>query len=278
MNRLINMVTGVSPFLLLTLHAEGDVNSPALADPGMEWPEGGELPAQMGGQRETLMPGIDEFRLPGDLTRLWHDIEAKDGRRLLANGQPNPNFDKTFKRRQLKFDQNAPLIVVGGKLDGMPMTATFSTNPRPRGKKDDAKTAWVSDVHYILMVALQDKTQPKLPAEVEAAVNKYAGGTIRLEHGLTAQCRADKVRYIGVMVDNQLQSVQDPSGKKGCGARFYTQDFKLETGGYATQTLCDCGTPTPEQVAQGAVPVQVLLRAFEQVDRILPPLTAVQTK
>lgn len=264
---------GLLPALLALRHFN-DVNNPALADPGMEWPEGGELPQQMGAPRETLMPGIDEFRLPADLSRLWHDIEAEDTRQFLANGQPNPTFGKKIKRRQLKFDQNAPLIVVGGKLDNLPMTATFSTNPRPRGKKDDPKTAWVSDVHYLLLIAFQDKTYPKLPAEVEATINKYANGTIRLEHGLTAQCRADKVRYIAIQADGQTSTIQDPSGKKGCGARFYTKDFKLDTGGYATQAACDCGTPTPEEQAQGAVPVTVLVRAFESVDRILPPLVA----
>ncbi len=249
-----------------------DVNNPVIADPGMEWPEGGELPQQMGGQRETLMPGIDEFRLPPDLSRMWHDIAAEDTRQLLANGQPNPTFGKKIARRQLKFDQNAPLVVGGGKLDGLPMTATCSTNPRPRGKKDDPKTAWVSDVHYLLLIALQDKTFPKSPADVEATVNRYAGGTIRLEHGLTAQCRADKVRYIAVQVDGQQQVMADPAGTKGCGARFYTKDFKLDAGGYATQAACDCGEPSPEQKAQGAMPVTVLVRAFESVDRILPPL------
>lgn len=257
---------------LATLRHHNDVNAPVIADPGMEWPEDGALPAQMGAPRETLAPGIDEFRLPSDLSRLWHDITAEDTRQFLPNGQPNPTFGKKIARRQLKFDQNAPLVVVGGKLDGLPMTATFSTNPRPRGKKDDPKTAWVSDVHYVLAFGLNDKTYPKLPAEVEATINKYAGGTIRLEHGLTAQCRPDKVRYIAVTIDGAVQSIQDPSGKKGCSARFYTKDFKLETGGYATQTYCDCGTPSPEEAAQGAVPVQVLLRAFESVDRILPPL------
>lgn len=267
----ISTMGALAALATLRHHAEGDVNSPALADPGMEWPEGGELPAQMGGARETLMPGIDGFRLPTAMTQLWHDIVAEDTRALLSNGQPNPNFGKKFQRRQLKFDQNTPLIVVGGKFDGQPLTATFSTNPRPRGKKDDPKTAWVSDVHYLLLIALQDKTYPKLPKEVEETLNRYAGGIIRLEHGLTAQCRPDKVRYIAVPVDGGTQLLQDPSGKKGCGARFYTKDFKLDAGGYATQAQCDCGEPTPEAKAQGAQPVTVMLRAFESVDRILPP-------
>jgi hypothetical protein len=213
----------------------------------------------------------------------------KDGRKLLATGQPNPNFEKNVVRRQLKFDRNAPLVVVGGPHDGDVMTATFSTNPRPRGKKDDPKTQWISDLAYLLRTGLKDATPVQSAADIEAAINKHAGRTVRIDHGLTAQCRPDKVRYIAVLIANPSynpalgvsdanpQSVPttilDPSGGMGCGERYYTKDFKNpQTGGYDTEIACDCGTPTAEQAAQGAVPVTVVLRAFEQVERILPPL------
>jgi hypothetical protein len=265
--------------------APGDVNAPAAnADPGMEWPEGDDLPAQGLSSRETLMPATNEFRLPANLQPLWHDIVAEDKRKLLGNGQPNPTFGQKIKRRQLKFDQNTPLVVVGGKHDGQPMTATFSTAPRPRGRGkmddlvNDPKTPWLSDVNYLLLVGLQNKTKPTTPEQVEATVNAYAGGVIRIKHGLSAQCRPDKVRYIGVVTDGKVTSVPDPTGKKGCGARFYTKDFLLDpddrSKGYVLQAQCDCGLASPAEKAQGQADVMVLIRGFESVEEILPPLVA----
>lgn len=269
-------------------YQQPDVNSTApRPDVGGDWPEG-DLPEQMGGTRTTLMPGIDTFKLPDNLPQLWHDVEIEDTRSFLSNGQPNPEKGQKKKRRQLKLDRNTPLVVVGGKYDGEPMTATFTTNPRPRGKSEDPKTPWVSDLAYLLEVSLQDKSRPATASALEAAINRYAGKTIRLEHGLTAQCRPDKVRYIIVATINPSfnpaapetpagganaktieQTIADPSGKKGCGmnaagkpGRYYTKDFKnpeAQPGQdqYDREIQCVC---------------DAVLRGFEQVERFLPPL------
>lgn len=249
--------------------APADINSTeARPEPLIAYPEGdGDLPQGMS-PRTTLLPGIDTFRLPDNLAQLWHDIEAVDTRPYLPSGQPNPTKGLKFKRRQLKFDRNAPLVVVGGKHDGDVMTATFSTAPRPRGGKgDDPKTPWISDATLLLDVSLNDKSRPADPKMLEMLINKYAGKTVRLDHGLTTQCRPDKVRYIRVAVVEDGKTVerdiQDPTGAKGCGKRYYTPSFKnAATGGYDNEIACDCST---EQVT-------VVLRGFEQVDRFLPPL------
>lgn len=252
-----------------------DINSPTPPGGGGEdWPLG-DLPEQFGGTRTTLMPGIFTFRLPDSLAQLWHDVDIKDSRPFLANGQPNPTLNQVIKRKQLKFDRNAPLVVVGGEHDGEPMTATFTNNPRPRGKKDDAKTAWISDLAYFLDIGLQGQTpaaQRVRPPSVDAtvaAINKYAGKTVRLETGLTAQCRPDKPRYVPVViVENGQQvetSTQDPTGQKGCGKRYYTPDFKdPTTGKFDREILCACSGQPGDP---GAV-----LRGYESVERILPPL------
>jgi hypothetical protein len=255
-----------------------DVNAPAaLADPGMEWPEG-ELPEQLGGQRTTLMPGIYTFRIPANIASLWKDnVPVKDGRATLANGQPNPTYNQMVNRLQLKLDRNNPLIVIGGPHDGEPMTWTLSTNPRPRGKKDDPKTPWISDIHYLIGVGLASQEKPKTTDEIKALINRYAGGTVRLETGLTAQCNPENVRYIDITMDGQTTTMKDPSGKKGCGKRYYTNDFKDPSAPageppYGLEKVCTCGvTLTEAEVAAGAAPVDVILRAFEQVERILPP-------
>jgi len=255
--------------------AAGDINSTqARPEPTVEWPaQGEELPEQMGGTRSTLMPGVSTFRLPANLQQLWHDIEAEDRRPYLPSGQPNPNKGQKFKRRQLKFDRNTPLVVVGGPHDGDVMTATFSTHPRPRGKADDPKTPWISDASYLLDVSLNDKSRPADPKLLEATINKYGGKTIRLEHGLTAQCRPDKARYIRVATSAGEETIPDPAGVKGCGRRYYTKDFKNpSTGGYDTEIACDCSQPTAQEAAQGKQPATVVLRGFEQVERFLPPL------
>jgi hypothetical protein len=254
-----------------------DINDPAVRpDVAVEWPEG-EFPEQGGGQFVTILPGIDTFRLPANIAQLWHPLAIADERQFLANGQPNPTYKQKVARKQLKFDRNSPLVCVGGQWDGLPMTAQWSNNPRPRPwkKREDPKTPWISDLAYLLGVGLASPARPKTPEELVAEINKYAGKTVRLEHGLSAQCRPDKVRYILVKTAEGEANIQDPSGTKGCDTRYYTKDFRdPSTGKYETEIACDCGTPTPEQAAAGIMPVTVVLRGFENVDRILPPLGA----
>jgi hypothetical protein len=254
-----------------------DINDPNVRpDVSVEWPEG-EFPEQGGGVFITLLPQIDTFRVPENVAQLWHPVVIEDERQFLANGQPNPTYKQKVARKQLKFDRNSPLVVVGGQYDGLPMTAQWSNNPRPRPwkKREDPKTPWISDLAYLLGVGLASPARPKTPEELVAEINKYAGKTVRLRHGLSAQCRPDKVRYILVKTAEGEANIQDPSGTKGCGARYYTKDFRdPSTGKYETEIGCDCGTPSAEQAAAGAQPVTVVLRGFENVDEILPPLGA----
>lgn len=259
-------VLGPSPllslFLLQVADAATGINSTApRPDVGGDWPEG-DLPEQMGGPRTTLLPGISTFRIPDNLAQLWHDVEIEDTRETLANGTPNPTKGQKVKRKQLKFDRSNPLVVVGGPHDGEPMTATFTSNPRPRGKKADPKTPWISDLAYLLEISLNDKSRPTTVDGLVTQITKYAGKTIRLEHGLTAQCRPDKVRYILVTTAEGESTMQDPQGTKGCGARYYTKDFKnpeaaAGQAAYDAEIQCDC---------------TAVLRGFEQVERFLPPL------
>lgn len=278
--RLMHVRFSWLPLLLMTADAAGgaapDINStaarPDLAEEA--WPEG-DLPEQMGGSSVTLLPGIDVFKLPDNLAQLWSEREMEDGR-----------TKQKVKRQVLKMDRNSPLVAVGGQYDGLPFRATFSTNPRPRGKKDDPNTPWVSDAAYLLEIGLGDRSRPKTAELLKQAINRYAGRTVRLEHGLTGQCRGDKVRRILVEIANPQfnaqmpagpanpatvqQTIEDPSGAKGCGARYYTGDFRNpdakpgETQ-YDLEIQCDCGA------AENKV---VVIRGYDSVDRILPPLGA----
>jgi hypothetical protein len=230
-----------------------DLNSttPRTDAPGEAWPDG-DLP-ELGGRRDTLMPGTDIFQMPTDFSRLWDEVDLK------YNRPGHPDDQKVIKRLRLKFTRDFPLIVVGGPRDGMPLVCQFTTQPVPRGRKDDPKTAWVSWLAYVLEIGLSDRSRPKTPEALKAAISQYAGKTIRLEHGLSAHCREDKVRWIEVEVPGTTttQTLLDPQGTKGCGKRFYTRDFKGEDGNFGDSIQCDCGA---------------ILRGFEQVERVLPPV------
>lgn len=261
-----------------------DLNSTqARPEPIAEWPEG-DLPEQGGSPRSTLLPGVYSLQLPQNLAQCWHDITVNDKRKFLGNGQPNPTYGQPIARRQLKLDRNNPLIVVGGAFDGDAVTANFSTAPRARsmkkGASEDPATPWIADAAYLLDISLNDKSRPTDPKELEAAINRGAGKVIRLEYGLTGQCRPDKARYLRIALpDGSTQDLVDPTGTKGCGARYYTKQFKNPAAGqpgepaYETEISCSCGDqPTPAQQQTGAVAgTTVVIRAFEQVERFLPP-------
>lgn len=234
-----------------------DINTAPIRDDVMDWPEG-EMPEQGSGFRETLLPGVNIFRLPANLANLWDMTAVAEDQR-----PGSPTKGQKILRPMLKCDKNNPLVIVGGKHDGEPFTATFSTNPRARGKKDAAGTPYVSDAAYLHTVALQEKTRPTTITQLIAEINAHAGGEVRLEHGLSAQCRADRVRYIGVEIteDGVTKTIvqEDPEGTKGCGKRYYTKAFRLEDGSYTDELNCECGAR---------------LRGFPQVEKILPPIGA----
>lgn len=266
------------------------LNNPANVMPdvgGSDWPmPGGALPDQGGGgSREILQPGITTFRLPANLAACWHEIEYTDRRKVLMNGQPNPTHEQKKKALQLKFDKNNPLVVVGGSMDGAPLTMSWSEVPQPRSRwdaRDDPSTPWISDLIYFLELGLGDTSRPATPELRKARINQYAGKTIRFEHGLRAECRADKVRWINVVTrtpdpadptklveSENLQ--QDPAGIKGCGKKFYTKLLKNpnEPAGsktpYYTDISCDGKGPDGN-------PCLAELRAFETFERFMPPV------
>lgn len=261
-----------------------DVNTPSTADiQGEVWAEG-DLPSQGFGEYLTLLPGADEFTLPANLAQLWDEFDVKD------SWPKSKTFGQTVKRHRIKFTKEAPLVIASGPKKGDTLTATVSGVQRPRGKKDDEATPWVSDLAYLLEIGLNDKSRPTTAQGLKAAINKYAGKTVRIEHGLSAHCRADKVRYIITGTANpnfnpavpesdanprmiNEKNTLDPSGKKGCGddskqradgkgkqGRYYTKDFKdPETGEYMDTIECDCGA---------------VLRGFPSIERFLPPIGA----
>lgn len=231
-----------------------------------------ELPEQMGGQSlPTLLPGINVFRIPADIASC---IEAFDEEQKAADKSvimmPDPKnpgqmIPSVKQRLRVRFDKDNPLIVVGGASDGAPVGTTISNVPRNRARKTEPPQL-VADMTYWIRVSLADTTSLlRTPKEWLAAILKAAGKTFRVEHGLSAQCRDDKVRYINDANDATGRgSIQDPTGQMGCGERYYTKDFRLP----------------PTSVVPGQSPFSDLmycrkcsakLRGFFQIEKFLPP-------
>lgn len=240
-----------------------DLNTAAVRDDVIAWPEGldpSNLPEQGFANRETLLPGTYLFQLPANLAELW-----VDGNPVQNNVPGSPTQGQMVIRPYLKFDKSHPLVIFGGDHADVPFTATISTNPRPRGKRDDPKTPHISDAVYLLNVGLADKRKPTSLTEMQRFINEYAGKTFRASTGLSAFCNPEKVRYELVTIPGDpgqpdtTKSVENPDGVRGCGKRVYTKGFKLADGSYSDQVYCECGA---------------YLRGFPQIESFLPPVKA----
>lgn len=233
-----------------------------------------ELPEQMGGQSlPVLLPGISIFKIPAEVAQC---IEAFDEEQKASDDSvimmpdpkdPSKMIPKVLQRLRVKFDKDFPLLVVGKGADdpnaNHPVATQISNQPRNRAKKGDPPNK-VADLTYLIRISLDNKTSPlTTPKEWLAAIMWMAGKMFRAEHGLTARCNPDKVRYINDANDPSGRgSVEDPSGQKGCGARYYTKDFRLAKehgGGFSDVMYCK----KPE--------CQAKLRGFFQIEKFLPP-------
>lgn len=231
-----------------------------------------ELPEQMGGQSlPTMLPGIDLFRIPSDVAQCIEafdmEVKAADGSVIMEPDKADPSkmVPKVVQRLRVKFDKDNPLIVVGKSPEdpnnGMPVATTISNVPRNRAKKTEPKNE-VADLTYLIRTSLQDNVSPlSKPKEWLAAILKTAGKVFRAEHGLTAHCQDNKVRYVNDANDPTGRgSIEDPTGAFGCGQRHYTKDFRLsaaEGGGFSDIVYCK--------------KCHAKLRGFFQFERFLPP-------
>jgi hypothetical protein len=258
-----------------------------------------ELPEQGGSFTPTILPGTHLFRLPANIDQAW---EAKDYEKKNADGTVIMAGDKPAVEQHLllKFNEDAPLIVVSDdEYNGLPAHATITTIARPRGKKSDPNRPHVHDLTYFVRDSLNDKTPVTKKKEWIPLVNKYAGYLVRVEHGLSAQCSSDRVRYID---DGTGKAIEDPDGTKGCdhaageksvdGSRLYTNDFKVK---YWQSAASGNNYNTREEAIEQGEPADQLkqltgfsdravckncgamLRGFFRIERFLKPLASTQT-
>ncbi len=244
-----------------------------------------ELPSQGGSRTPTILPGTSTFRLPANIDQCWEpfDFEKKIGGVVQTHpagtviGGVDVSGQAVIEHHlMLKFDSENPLIVEGGPYDGLPVNyVSISTMPRKRGKGDDAPS--VPDMTYFVRKCLKDASPVQKRSDWMAIVNKHAGAIIRLEHGLSAFCDPERVRYIG---DGAGGVIEDPDGNHGCGkgpagkerARFYTSAFHVDE-------VDGDGNKTGRKVYTDAVTCPncgAALRGFFRVEKFLEPLASGQ--
>jgi hypothetical protein len=227
-----------------------------------------ELPAQLGGQGlPTLLPGTHIFRIPTDVQALFepYDEILKDELGNPVADPTDPTKARIIQRLRVRFDKDNPLLVVGGEENDTPVTTSISNQPRNRARKGEARVL-VSDLAYLLRESLVYKGPLTKNSEWVTALMQYGGKIFRVEHGLSAYCSPDRVRYVNDPSDQTfVGSIQDPSGQHGCGHRLYTSAFKLpaqngQRGGYSDIAYC------PKCSAK--------LRGFFQIEKYLKPTPA----
>ncbi|HET9253872.1 MAG TPA: hypothetical protein VFO16_01560 [Pseudonocardiaceae bacterium] len=273
----------------------------------------GDLPAQIGPQTPTILPGTDLFQLPANIDQCWEakDYEKKDDDGNVLMDPNDPTKAQVEQHYLLKFDQNNPMLVVGGEWNGLPATATITTIPRRRGRKGDEKAPLVHDIAYFVRESLAHKSgKVHNRRDWIPMVNAHPGAIVRLDHGLSAQCATDRVRWID---DGTGTAVPDPDGNQGCGdaagryvksggktdgqpeTRLYTNAFKVPVflvdltneafktreealevavalGGGAANVKQGQGW-TDHVVCKGC---GALLRGFFRIEKFLEPLGATQ--
>lgn len=271
--------------------AAGGINSTAVRpDVTGDWPEG-ELPEQMMGDFSVLMPDISTFRLPANLAQLWAPFEVDD-----TNPRSKTKGQKV-QRYMLKFTREHPLVIIEGPKSGDVLTGTVSTSPRARGKKDNPQTAWVSDAVYLLVEGLGSTARPVGDEALMAEINKYAGQPVRIKHGLSGQCRPDRVVRLEFQDPTDLNFaaearaprtvvLEDPGDpatstppRKGCGKRYYTRDFENKAATsvadkYFTEVQCEGQIVGPITVENptGHYSCDAIVRGFPSIEGFVKPV------
>ncbi len=226
------------------------------------------LPEQMGGiGLPPLFPGTHIFRIPQSVAQLieTYDEIVKDAQGNAMADPANPQQALLVQRIRVRFDKDDPLLVVGSSEDGHPVATSISNQPRNRARKGEPRIL-VSDMAYLLRESMKYTGPLTKNSEWIAALQWAAGRVFRAEHGLSAYCNDQKVRYIHDASDPTLRgSMLDPTGQKGCGERLYTSSFRLpaqngQPGGYSDLAYCK--------------KCQAKLRGFFQIERFLKPTEA----
>lgn len=234
-----------------------------------------ELPEQGRGTFLTILPTTLTLRLPSDMMQCWEPIEEKvwldDARKVPSMGADGKQI--TIPRIEWNFSKDHPLIIVAPgnpELDEQPCpNVRISNIPRNRARRDQPKVM-VAEATFLLRTALGEPGTTPLQTTRQWVLTmaQHAGQTFRVKTGLSAFCNPEKVRYIGVPVagSTDVDSVEDPSGQKGCGKRYYTPDFKYQ-GAFYERMYCQKGKGGPAALKDGGC--GAYLRGFFTIEEYL---------
>ncbi len=196
----------------------------ALTDDKIEGVDYDNVGEERGAFTPNLPEGDYEFQLPKNLAGLWEISASQKGQRV-----------------RLQFSNDEPLRVSNSRvpeLIGSAWTGSISNVERNRARKGEPDRL-VSDLGLFVRNALKDSTKISGQKELMALVNKHGGEKFVANNEWSAYCNQKKVRYV---TDETGHSVEDPEGKQGCGANYYSSGLPRNAdGSKADRLTCACG-------------------------------------
>lgn len=189
-----------------------DLRDEPVADGPKDWEN---IPEQGGSYTPLPQPGTYSFKLPSNLESAYAVVPP-----ALVTA-----FRVTGDRVEVRFDAEHPLTILespGGKHNGERFDTGVNNVERNRAPKGSPEVK-VPDFIYLLQ-ALGERDLPKLGENKKmlSALSKYAGQAFTADVEWRASSKADRTRYI---YDAEGKAVEDPSGAKGSGKKWYQRDI-----------------------------------------------------
>lgn len=196
---------------------------PKLSDLGLTTDAVGEaldyatMTDQFGAYPDPPQPGTFRFRFPTRLEDMWETFDH-------ATGKP------AGKRVRAKFDDSHPLTIIQSpqnKYDGEPFQTSITNAERPRGKREDPTTQYISDMDYMNrdVWGMQGKPPGGNKGYADTFI-KYASVPPTNEFTADVEwnwfCNDKK----DIFVDNGQGGYTQVTGTKGCGTSYYQKDIE----------------------------------------------------
>lgn len=209
-----------------------DIKNLGLRDDVVTVGDPSQIPAARPRRPDTPQPGLYTFQLPDNVSTAWERFEVQVG--------------EDFQERvAVVFDDEHPLSIFIGEDPTPYFTRISNHGYRKVGE------AIVPDLWFLLRDGLRHPVKAAMKnSEWMEALNSHAGELFRADHGLQASCNPKSDIY-------DAKTGKSVPGKKGCGARYYTSDFRLPEGTYTTRLTCGGRNGTCGNA----------LRAFGQLER-----------
>lgn len=224
--------------------------SEALSDQAIPVPEG-EIPDEFSPAPPPPYPGTYVARIPANVDdpKIYEEFDVFVDERGFVNPDGKEG-DKTGKRVSITFDDEHPFEITRtpvGSEDELGKTPRIRLNNRERNRSRKGQPkVLVADTTYLLR-ALGEKVPPANNAQVRAALSKYGGHEVRFDLEWNTNCSKERTAYWVTEDENGVRTTvpmtgEDGSEQKGCGSRYYLQQWtKDENGRYVYELTCQCG-------------------------------------